>query len=316
MRKKNLLIIISFLGHVVFGQVSGNINYQNNIQYPERNIQLNIPSKPTIVIKGLANLTADNYVAIFSVSQVGKTTEETNTLIDSRISDALVKLKIKEGFETFIDMISFVPIYEFQTKKKLFSKKTYKEIPKGFEVKKNIHIKYRDPNLLNEIIASLSNSEIYDLVRVDYFSDKIETTKIELINKSKLLIQEKIKNYNQISNSKVDTMEKKVVDGFRIFYPIEMYKSYQAYSNSSFASLNLEENDVLTPIEKSTTSYYQPIINKEFDFVINSTILEPVIQVLYEITLEIDVEKEKKVNSKEYFLVAPNGELKKIGLNN
>lgn len=311
MKKIFLFILVSFVGQISFGQVSGNINYQNQVRYPDNNIEFNVPSNSnlTIVVKGLANLTADNYVAIFSVAQVGKTTEEVNNLIDSRINQALTNLKAKQGLETFVDMISFVPVYEYEVEKKFFSKKTYNEIPKGFELKKNIHIKYKDPNLLNEIITSLSNSEIYDLVRVDYFSDKIETTKTDLINKSKLLLQEKIKNYKQILGLKIDSTEKKLVDGFRIVYPVEMYKSYQAYSNSD---LNLKKSSNINQVEKSTTLYYQPIINKEFDFVINSTILEPVIQVLYEIKLEINREKETKAGSKEYFIITPNGDIKKI----
>lgn len=210
MKKIFAIIIIFSTSQISFGQVSGNINYQNQVRYPDNNIELTIPSNSnlTIVVKGLANLKADNYVAIFSVAQVGKTTEEVNSLIDSRINQGLSNLKTRQGLETFVDMISFVPVYEYEVEKKLFSKKTYNEIPKGFEIRKNIHIKYKDPNLLNEIISTLSNSEIYDLVRVDYFSDKIEAIKIELINKSKLLLQEKIKNYKQILGSKIDTAEK------------------------------------------------------------------------------------------------------------
>lgn len=304
-------MLVSFAGHISFGQVSGNINYQNQVRYPDNNIELSVPSNSnlTIVVKGLANLTADNYVAIFSVAQVGKTTEEVNNLIDSRITQALSNLKPMQGLQTFVDMISFVPVYEYEVEKKLFSKKTYNEIPKGFELKKNIHIKYKDPNLLNEIIASLSKSEIYDLVRVDYFSDKIENTKIDLVNKSKTLLQEKIKNYKQILGSRIDSVEKKLVDGFKIVYPVEMYKSYQAYSNSN---LNLTKSATINQVEKSTTLYYQPIIDKEFDFVVNPTILEPVIQVLYEITLVINRDKEVRVPSKEYFIITPNGDIKKI----
>ena len=312
MKKWAFIVLTTLISQISFAQVSGNINYQNQVRYPDENIELSIPSNNTltIVVKGLANLTADNYVAIFSVTQAGKTTEEVNTLIDNRINLALNNLKSKPGLETYVDMISFVPVYEYEVEKKIFSKKTYNEIPKGFEVKKNIHIKYKDPNLLNDIIASLSNAEIYDLVRVDYFSDKIENTKTELVNKSKLLLQEKLKNYKQFLGNKIDSTEKKLTDGFRIVYPVEMYKSYQAYSSSE---LNLKKSATINQVEKSTTLYYQPIINKEFDFVINSTILEPVIQVLYEVKLEIDRAKEiKTTGSKEYFIISPNGEVKKI----
>ena len=311
MKKLLLYGIASYMSLTCIGQVSGNINYQNQVRYPDTNIELYIPdnSNLAIVVKGLANVKADNYVAIFSVTQVGKTTEEVNNLIDSRINQALANLKTKQGLETFVDMISFVPVYEFEVEKKIFSKKTYNEIPKGFELKKNIHIKYKDPNLLNDIITSLSNAEVYDLVRVDYSSDKIETIKIDLANRAKILLQEKIKNYKQILGSRIDSVEKKLIDGFKVVYPVEMYKSYQAYSNSD---LNLKKSANINQVEKSTTLYYQPIINKEFDFVINAAILEPVIQIMYEIKLEINREKEIKTNTKEYFIITPNGDIKKI----
>jgi hypothetical protein len=231
-----------------------------------------------------------------------------NTLIDARINQTLAGFKTK-GLETFVDMISFVPVYEYEAEKKIFSKKNYTEIPKGFEVKKNIHIKYKDPNLLNEIIAAASSAEIYDLVRVDYFSEKMDVIKLELVNRSRLLLQEKMKNYRQILGAKIDSTEKKLVDGFRILYPVEMYKTYQAYSSPE---LNLKKPAIVNQAEKSTTLYYQPVINKEFDFILNPTILEPVIQVMYEIKLELEQEKGIKKMSKEYFLLTPNGDIRKI----
>jgi uncharacterized protein YggE len=314
--KKIMLMAGAFLAHhACIAQVSGNANYQNQVRYPDNNIEFNVPSNSniTISVKGLANLKADNYVAIFSVTQVGKTTEEVNNLIDGRINQAFSTLKAKPGVETFVDMISFVPVYEFEVEKKLFSKKTYNEIPTGFEMKKNIHIKYQDPNLLNDIIAALSVAEVYDLVRVDYFSDKMGATKADLANKSKLLLQEKLKNLKGILGAKIDSSEKNFVDGYRIVYPVEMYKSYQAYSNSA---LNLKKNEKSNQVEKSTTLYYQPVMDKEFDLVVNPTILEPVIQIMYEIKLEVIREKEIKESSKEYFLITPSGDIRNISPKN
>lgn len=290
---------------------SGNLNYQNQLRYPENNIDLQIPDNSTlsVTVKGIANLKADSYVAIFSVSQTGKTTQEVNDLIDARIAQALQNIKTKPGVETFIDMISFVPVYEYEVEKKLFSKRTYNEIPKGFELKKNIHIRFKDPNLMNEIIATLSGAEIYDLVRVDYFSDKTEAIKTEMMNKARSLLQEKLKGYRQLLGSKIDSVEKKLIDGFRVVYPVEMYKSYQAYNSSE---LTFKKNSNVNQVEKSTTLYYQPVIDKEFDFAINPSILEPVIQIMYEIRLDLNRDKEVKPASKEYFIITPNGDVKKI----
>jgi uncharacterized protein YggE len=312
--KKIIIKTLTFIiGQTLFGQEAGNINYQNQVRFPDQNININLPSNADILlsVKGLANIKADTYVAIFSVTQAGKTAEEVNEIINNRISKSLTEIQTKKGTETYVDMISFVSVYEFEVEKKVFSKKNYNEIPKGFELKKNIHIKYSDPNQLNEFISILSKEEIYDLVRVDYFSGNLENIKKELMNKAKLLMQEKIKNYETILEQTFTNIEKRVADGYKVVFPVEMYKSYQAYNSSS---LNLRKYTNINQIDKSTTLYYQPIIDKEFDFVMNPTILEPVIQVMYEIKLTINREK-KETGTKEYMLITPNGEIKNLNLN-
>jgi len=45
----------------------------------------------------------------------------------------------------------------------LFSK-TYTEVPKGFEMQKNLHIKFNDENLLDDIMTFAANNEIYDFI--------------------------------------------------------------------------------------------------------------------------------------------------------
>lgn len=314
MKKTILAILIFSIAQVTFGQVSGNANYQNQVRFPDNNITITIPANNDILIsvKGLANVKADTYVAIFSVTQVGKTTEEVNALMEKRITQSLTDIKLKKGVITFVDMISFVPVYEFEVDKKIFSKNTYNEIPAGFELKKNIHIQYSDPNQLNEFITILSNNEIYDLVRVDYFSSNLETIKKELMNKAKIIVQEKIANYETIIGETLTTVEKKVADGYKVALPVEMYKSYEAYSGSS---LNLKKSATVSSVAKSTTLYYQPIIDKEFDFVMNPTILEPVIQVMYEIKVSINREKKQIAKeNKEYILITPSGEMKNLNL--
>lgn len=312
--KKILLLSSVLFNQVIFGQASGNINYQNQIKFPDQNINVGLPSNLDILVsvKGLANLKADSFVAIFSLTQVGKTTEEVNNLMDQRIAQAISDLKQKKETETFVDMISFVPVYEFEIEKKTFSKKSYNEIPKGFELKKNIHIKYSNADQLNEFITILSNQEIYDLVRVDYFSSNLDIVKKEMMNKSRINLQEKLKNYEAILGTSFSNTEKRIVDGFKIMLPDEMYKSYESFNSSS---LNLKKSATINVAEKSPTLYYQPVINKEFDFVLNPTILEPVIQIMYEVKLLINREKKSTIaNEKEYIIITPNGEMKNLNI--
>lgn len=317
MKQLNLLSFFLLLSYYSFAQVAGNINYQNQVRYTENNINAATPSNSDVLIrvKGMANVKADNYVAIFNVTQVGKTTEEVNLLMDERIKQALGNMANKPSVTTFVDMISFVPVYEFEANKKLFSKNTYNEIPKGFELKKNLHISYTDPNLLNEIIASLSKHEIYDLVRVDYFSNEIEGIKKELMVKASTLLQEKLQGYEALLGTDLDSLPKQISDTYRVVLPIESYKSYQAYNSSS---LNLKKAANVNQTEKSVTLYYQPVIDKEFDFVINPIVLEPVIQVMYEVKLVVKrvAPTASQKTEQSYFLLTPNGDLKELKLNN
>ncbi len=313
MNKIKLLACFLILSNSLFGQVSGNINYQTQIRYSDNNINVELSGHSNLVIsiKGLANVKADNYVAIFNITQVGETTTEVNELLNKRVNAVLSQISDKPDIETYIDMVSFVPVYEFEVEKKIFSKKTYNEIPVGFELKKNLNVKYKNPDFLNELISICTNAEVYDLIRVDYFSNKLEQIKSDLMKKANTILSEKITNYQGILGTDLNTYEKQVADGYRIVYPVEMYKSYQAYSSSS---LNLKKSANINQTDKYTTLYYQPIIDKEFDFVINPTILEPVIQVMYEIKYKVNREKEAKSN-KEYILVTPNGDLKPINPN-
>ncbi len=313
---KQIIIALSiFITTTSNGQSSGNINYQSQVRYPESNIEATLPDGKNILITvtGMANVKADTYVAIFSLTQSGKTTEEVNSLLDNRIQLALTEIQKKTGIETYVDMVSFVPVYEYEMDKKTFSKRTYNETPVGFELKKNIHIKFSKAGDLNEIIAVLSRSEIYDLVRVDYFSNTMEAAKKELMIKAKLIVQDKLKNYQSVIGEKLDSVQKQVADVYKVVLPVEMYKSYQAYNSSS---LNIRKSGVINQADKTTTLYYQPVIDKEFDFVINPTILEPVIQVMYEIKLMVNREKAELVKKplKHYIMITPAGEVKNLNL--
>lgn len=318
------LITMSLTFIQAFAQVAGNVNYQGSVRFPSSTINVPVTknSDITISVKGLCNVKADSYVAIFNLIQVGKTTDEVNSLIDHRIN--LVKHKIdslENKTEFFVDMLSFVPVYEIETQKKLFSKRTYNEIPKGFEVKKNIHIKYSDPNFLNELITICSEAEIYNLVRVDLFSDSLEHKKRELMLKAYQIVEDKIRNKSTLLGIDLKGMKRYVADAYQIVYPIEMYKSFQAFSNTS---LNLMKQENVNQVAKSTTLYYKPIMNKEFDFVINPGVFQPVIQLSYEVKLQIERRIEKlppapapavitKVDiQKEVYLISPNGQVKEL----
>jgi len=327
MKKINLLrlttFFILFFGlQNIFGQASGNINYsqeqQNFCNYtytPDHNIELDFQKNSDIVfgIKALSNIQADAYVAIFNVTQVGKSIEEVNDLINIRINMVQKVVKNEENATFFVDMLSFVPMYEYETEKKVFSKKTYNEIPKGFEVKKNLHIKFSEASYLDSLVAICARAEIYDLVKVDYVSDVLGQKKKELKTQALAMLKEQQKNYEDLLGSSFKDFEKDLVDGFKLVYPVEMYESYQAFSR---ASLHPTKYANVQVADKSNSTFYQPVMDKDFDLVLAPLIVEPVIQLMYEVKMK--VKRPKKVAppkpEKEYLMISSEGEVKHLDI--
>ena len=324
---KNLLLISLLISGYSFGQASGNINAassgNSNYNYnPSRSLNLPFANSNDLIIEvnGLSNIKADSYVAIFHVTQMAKSAEDLNDLLNARIDSVKAKIKVLTDDATvFVDMLTFVPVYEYTLEKKLFSKDTYNEIPKGFELKKNIHIHFTNAELLSDFISICTQSEIYDLVRVDYICNDLEQKKRELAEKAVKMVEEKVARFEGLLDVDFESLYKQVIEGFQVYYPVEQYKSYNAFSS---ASLDLKRSATVNNAAKPQTTYYQPVPNKAYDFVINPVVLEPVIQVIYQIKLKVvNPPKPKEIIAaakvdKEYLLITNDGNIKKLQIGN
>ncbi len=302
------------------GKGKGKVNYGTNnskVILPANNINISVGSSKEFVlsVKGMSNIKADAYVAVFSVSQVGKDVDEVNHLLDARIDR--VKLKVDSLLNTsvLVDMISFVPVYTYEREKKIFSKDTYNEIPEGFELKKNLHIKFKSPEIMDELIRICAESEIYELVRVDYFSKQLEQTKLDMAKKARAMIQSKLKDRQILVGFDIEKIERTVNEGYIVNYPLERYNSYTAYKSTS---LKLKRNPTVNKAEVAVTQFYQPVFDKEFDFVVNPVVVEPVIQIMYELKMHVRILPAKKPVEikkevvKQYYFVTPDGQLRKL----
>ncbi len=302
--------VLLFLASSLLSQSSGNINYNEQINIDETTIH--IPSaekhKNSISISGMANVKADSYVAVFSMTQVGKTMKQTDSLMAKRLETVQSSIKALDSLELYIDMVSFVPLYDIVLEKKLFSQDSYNEIPDGFEMKKNLHIHFKDQIQLSEIISICAEAEIYNLIKVDYFSKQLDDIKLQLLEEAQKKLAKRMEHYQSIFGSDLDRFEKRINDGYKVVYPIERYLKCTAYNNNAF---KLKSSARYNKSNKNQASYYQAVVNKEFDFVINPVVVEPVIQVMYELNLSL-FEKPAEKTDKEIILVTPNGELKPI----
>ena len=292
---------------------SGNAQIYNPSVQQQINKTLYPSNVLTIDVKALQNASATTYTAIFNVSQMGPSAEKTNQLMKSRIDSIKYRLNTKgiNQKDIAIDVISFIPIYEVEVTKKLFSK-TYTEVPKGFELQQNIHIQFTNTNQFEAILEACAQSEVYNLVKVDYYIESIQDVYKNLQDELLKLIEDK-KAYYKVLGFDMSQYDVAIADDKYCYFPKDFYQSYQAYNSTSVEAL--DKNKGITTVKKQTSYYYQPLTYENYDVVVNPSILEPVVQIGMNIKLVFTPKpKEKKqtpiVETKidhKYYVISPNG---------
>lgn len=299
---------------------SGNYNYQNQYHNQTVNtIQTSYANdnEMIITIKGIYNEKASSQKAVFSVLQVGKTAEEVTSLMDNRLNTVMEELKtFSAEVEVVTDMISFIPMYEYEVQKKLFNPKTYNEKPSGFELKKNLIIKYKNTNDLNKIMSICAKQEIYDLAKVDYVTSNLDHIRDILQLKASEEYKQMLTNYSAIMNTDLFKKEKTLTEGYNTIYPMESYKAYTAYSQ---ATLNFSPNSQVNDIRKNTTQFYDAALSKSHTFVVNADITEPTIQIFYDLTIRIKLKEDQLpkntiIRNNRYYIITAAGDIKPLQL--
>jgi hypothetical protein len=290
--------------------LSGNANTYNPTVQQQLNKNLNPSTTLFIDLKALQNVTAATYTAVFNISQIGETAEETNRLVNERINNIKDKLKGILSKDIVKDVISFVPVYEIEVEKKLFSK-TYTEVPKGFELQQNIHIQFTNTNQFEDILTACAENEIYNLVKVDYFIDNIADVYKNLQSEILKLVEDK-KAYYKTLGFDLSKYDVSIADDKFCYFPKDFYRSYQAFNSVSFEALKKDKG--VTTAKKQTSYYYQPLTYQDYDLVINPSIVEPVTQVGMNLKLQFTPkpkEEQKTITNTElvhkYYVVSPNG---------
>ena len=228
--------------------------------------------------KVLMNVKADSYLAYLGISQVSEKIETCHELINTRINtfiDNLKKLGISKN-DVYVDFISQMPLFEIEVEKKLFSK-TYNEIPKGFEVKKNIHIKYKDINIAEQLLIEAAKNEIYDIIKVDYVIKDIESVYDTLRQKAQVNMNKKVMELKK-AGLKMDAQYQTVSEDISSTYPLENYSTYAAFNTSSLSGITKGTPSVT---RKGYSLYYNKLPYNSYDIIINPEIIQPVVQFTY-----------------------------------
>ena len=335
MKKALLLPVLAALYTSLFAQVMGNYGAQKQQQELQQNAyrgnyfpaqaQSRSVARPAAIlennqleisINAMANEKAVSYTAIFAMMQVGKTADETNTLLNARLDGFLADLKNLgvPSTDIYVDMVNFLPKYEYDVSKKLFSKKTYTEIPKGFELQKNVHIRYTNPALLDRIVTVAARQEIYDIVKVDYFVKDSEKVYAQLRDASFQYLAQ-IKSQYRTAGIRLDSAYLITAESAWVTYPINQYESYQVFSTQRLDN-DEKSNSIVNNADKPVSRFYNAVPGNDYDIVINPELLEPAVQFSYNLIVRFTLPDRKPAVrtdvKKEFVWLTPTGEVKTI----
>jgi uncharacterized protein YggE len=283
-------------------QAMGNLMYESNsrifFQQAEQPVKATIQGNMLVLeVNAMMNATADSYLAIFHVTQLGQTAEEADSLMNARVNGVMRRVKqvgVKES-DVFTDMLSFVPVYELEATRKLFSK-TYQEVPAGFEIQKNIHIRFTDARVLDKLVTAAAKEEIYDLVKVDFFVEKQSACYDTLRMFATKLLQQKLDNFDKLG-LKIKESHRTGAEKNGAYFPLDRYTAYQTRTQSSLNSRR--KGQVVNDIRRPQTLFYNKVPYGNFDIVLHAEITEPPVQYTYNLTLTCQLPEAFADNKKE-----------------
>jgi uncharacterized protein YggE len=220
----------------------------------------------------LMNVSATEYLAVWGLSREGANLADTNRQLDGTVrqfQSAIERLGIRPA-DMFVDFISQNRVYDFTS-----SGSSAVEKLTGFQVKKNIAVRYRDRALLDRLLAAATRLGIHDLIKVDHVVSNVGAIRERLMEEASQIIKKKQQGYARRLGIQLRPVAV-VSEIYSTFSPGDHYRQYQAYETGQVHSYG--SNSQVVHQRKSRTFYYQPLSPADFDTVIHAMGVEPLVQ--------------------------------------
>jgi len=298
------IVVILFACPVLCAaQVSGNIGYAGaggkaRAQQNERNKRTLTreempPTSSSMFVEAsvLMNVKADEYVAVFGVMQDGSTLTECLQKMDATITifSGLLKPLGIAGSDLFVDFVAQNKTYGFELTGDIAREKLV-----GFELKKNVMVRFKDYGLLDKLVAAASQAQIFDLIKVDYILKDTSGVQNRLMQEAARLIKQKATRYEGFFGIRLRLPAQVYAERPDIYYPTEMYDSYTAAESEDITTNYYRQKYTIQGARKSRTFFYNALDAKGFDYVINPVVLAPVVQVTLYLKVRYAIEQQSK----------------------
>ena len=229
---KHFILFLTFSIIVVFSssvtaQQSGNSTYGQGYNTMCGKIdtadKLFITDSTFIIPASVAmNVIADQYVVTFSTVEEADNVSNCNAKIDKRINafkSDLNKMGINET-AIFVDMTTQNKVYDYKV-----DSNYAEQYIKGFELQKNIIIRFAPISKLDEIVIAASNHEIYDLVKVDYIVSDLQAVYAKLFEAATKVIDQKKTLYTGATHTTLSPTSLSMVKRCTAFIPASCTKA-------------------------------------------------------------------------------------------
>jgi uncharacterized protein YggE len=223
----------------------------------------------------LMNAKADEYVALFGISQEGGTLAECSQKLDATVAEftsALRPLGIAKD-AWFVDFVAQNKIYGYKIEADVANEQLA-----GFELKKNISVHYKDKAQLDKIILAAAGAKIFDLIKVDYIVKDIEPIHLRLLEEASRVLKQKVSSHQKLLGIKLQSSPQIYAEKPSAYFPTEMYDSYTAYESENVERERYRSKYAIHDMRKSRTFYYNALNADGFDTVINPVTVEPMVQ--------------------------------------
>jgi uncharacterized protein YggE len=293
--KKCFLLILSLLAVVtVSGQESGNRIYGNNGYYQQkRHLQINTGTLGNsgegyaLEASILTNLKPDAFVVVFGVNAEGANAATSNEKVNAKIANLIQKVKPLgiDSSDIFIDFITQNRVYDFTVSGTQATEKFT-----GFETKKTVAIRYKSREVFEKIVSAATDSNIFDLIKVDYIVSNFDSVRANLFDAAVKVLKSKEQKYANALGVTLGAVGLSI-EKYDVTYPAEAYQRYQAFETGDASVEN--EQGVSSRVEKrkSFTFFYEPLQASSFDSVLAPPGLEPVVQFSIYLRMQYQVKR-------------------------
>lgn len=299
-----LLLITTTISSEISGQI-----YKDILDDPTRDWESSSRTKPegnsfsprkravalsdsTFLISGriLMNLDADAYKLTLSLHETAQSVDACQEVMDTKI--ALFNAKIvRLGIETdaiYIDAIAQYPVYDYDIERKVATQEKV-----GYEINKNIIIRFDSLSKLKEILSLAAECEIYDAVKLDYIIHDLDSVYETLFLEASEVIQKKKSLYLQLTNLAIEDQAMVFSEQFQFVFPNQLYEGYQAFESSEVDVRGYRARAIIEQEKKKTLRYYEGVSFSGFDRIIHPDKVSIGLQAIFEIQLIFEKKKDE-----------------------